>query len=189
MKNLFIFHGSFGSPYENWFPWLFNYLSENKLSTIVPFLPTPYGQSFENWGRILDAYVTANILTKNSIIVCHSSSSVFILKYAKSRNLVFNFLITVSGFNNFFSGNSDFDKINAEFYLEDAELTEASKAFKNRHSFFSNTDPYIPKEVLENFCANINSETHFVHAGGHFNTLSGYNKFEELIQVLNVAIK
>lgn len=179
-NTFFIIHGSFGSPFENWFPSSFAFLTKEEKRCFVPHFPSPVGQTFENWSKILKSYSDKQILNSESVIICHSSSCPFVLKFAKANNFKFKCLITVSGFNNFFSGDTDFDKINSEFYLSDNELTVSADLFEVIYSFYSDNDPYIDIATLESFADKINSNKIQVTNAGHFNVSSGFNEFIQL---------
>jgi predicted alpha/beta hydrolase family esterase len=45
MANIFIIHGSYGNPDENWFPWLKKELEQEGHKVFVPKFPTPEDQS------------------------------------------------------------------------------------------------------------------------------------------------
>ena len=49
-----LIHGAYGSPQENWFPWLVAKLREQGLDTYVPAFPTPEGQNLAAWKEIFD---------------------------------------------------------------------------------------------------------------------------------------
>ena len=60
MKNYFIIHGSFGNPFGNWFPWLFEEIERTKPKEqeepicYVPQFPTGVGfQNYRNWAMKL----------------------------------------------------------------------------------------------------------------------------------------
>lgn len=64
MKNYFIIHSSFSSPYANWFPWLFEEIEKTKEADreepvcYCPQFPTGVGyQNYENWQTVLKTYV------------------------------------------------------------------------------------------------------------------------------------
>ncbi len=183
-KSVFIIHGSFGHPFENWFPWLHQNLQAREIPAFVPSMPTPYGQTFQNWSKIMDAYLEIGALNENSVLVTHSSSCVFALKYATNRNQKFSQLITVSGFNDLISGNADFDQINSEFYMKDNELNGAGKLFGVINSIYSKNDPFIPLDLLSNFADSIGAEKLVIDDGGHFNKDSGYLEFKELLGLI-----
>ena len=54
MKNYFIIHGSYGHSKENWFPWLEEKIKQKGYDVFNFNYPTPNGQNFENWSKVLD---------------------------------------------------------------------------------------------------------------------------------------
>lgn len=182
--NIFILHGSFGHPFENWIPTTFAALGEKGVKTIVPHFPTPDGQTFANWMAVMDAYDKASLLNSDSVIVAHSSACPFALKYASRKRGQFNRLITVSGFNNYHSGVVEFDAINAEFYQSDQELADSKNYFSRIDSMYSDNDPYVPADVLKSFGESIGATHHLIQGAGHFNTDAGYRDFPELLKIL-----
>ena len=52
--NYFIIHGSFGSPFENWFPWLHDFIESDGKQVYVPDFPIGVGyQNYENSPELL----------------------------------------------------------------------------------------------------------------------------------------
>jgi len=48
-ENYFIIHGSFSSPYSNWFSWLSDFLTSDEKQVYVPDFPIGVGyQNYEN---------------------------------------------------------------------------------------------------------------------------------------------
>lgn len=186
MKNTFILHGSFGSPFENWFPWLHDTLAKAGKISYVLNMPTPNDQTFKSWAAILDGYSNAGLINENSIFVCHSSACPMVLKYSLNRAKKFLGLVTVSGFNNYKSGNLDFDNLNSEFFLESSDLISAGKNFAKRISFYSENDPYLPLTELESFSNYIDAEKRVIHNAGHFNESAGYTTFEDILPILEL---
>ena len=56
MKNIFIIHGAYGNPEENWIPWLKTELERLGCNVSAPRFPTPENQSLENWTKIFNKY-------------------------------------------------------------------------------------------------------------------------------------
>jgi hypothetical protein len=83
MTNAFIFHGTAGHPQENWFPWLKEQLETKGVRVIVPQFPTPEGQSFEAWFKVLEPDL--NKITEDTILIGHSLGGEFLLKLLESR--------------------------------------------------------------------------------------------------------
>ena len=52
-NNYFIIHGSFGSPFVNWIPWLRKELEEENSEVYTPDFPTGVGyQNYNNWSKL-----------------------------------------------------------------------------------------------------------------------------------------
>ena len=106
--NYLILHGSFGSPFGNWFPYLRSELEKKELIVYTPDMPTGMGyQNYDNWSRVMDGYVSADILNENTIIFAHSIAPVFICKYLVERNIKVKRLVLVCGFNNYLGINEE----------------------------------------------------------------------------------
>ena len=55
MNNYLLVHGSFGSPFVNWFPYLRNELEKRELVVYTPDFPTGVGyQNYDNWSKVLE---------------------------------------------------------------------------------------------------------------------------------------
>lgn len=183
-NSVMLVHGSFGSPYENWFPWLHRELSKRDRICIIPSMPTPTGQTFENWARIIEAYVEAGCVNETSTLIGHSSAAVFLVKYLHHRHLSINRLISIAGFNSFVSGNSDFDKINSEFYVDDAIFDEVKNLIGDSVCYYSTDDPYLPQEELISFCELLDGHGISLTGAGHFNEAAGYREFPAILEHL-----
>lgn len=102
-ENYFIIHGSFGSPFGNWFPWLRKELRRRSKEVYTPDFPTGVGfQNYENWAKLLKVYLDAGLITENTTIFAHSIAPVFVCKFlvenkVKVKKLVFAGLIIISG--------------------------------------------------------------------------------------------
>lgn len=70
MKNYFIIHGSYGHNKENWFPWLEEKIKQKGYDVFNFNYPTPNGQNFENWSKVLDQ--VKDKINEESVFICHS---------------------------------------------------------------------------------------------------------------------
>lgn len=184
MNNYFIIHGSFGKPFENWFPWLEKKLSEYKLPCFIPHFPTPEHQNFTNWEKLLNYYFVLGLINDETIFIAHSSAPIFIAKCIIKNKIKIKGFISVAGFNNFFSGMKDFDDVNKSFFLDNSELSKFKHYCSFSHCFISENDPYLPIEKLKEFSNAIGANLHIIPQGGHFNTNSGYIEFNELLEII-----
>ena len=74
---VFIIHGAYGNPNENWFPWLKNKLEKLGIKVFVPRFPTPEGQNLNNWLRTFKEYISH--VDEKTIFVGHSLGTAFIM--------------------------------------------------------------------------------------------------------------
>lgn len=82
MENYFIIHGSFGSPFENWFSWLHDFIEDYGKQVYVPDFPVGVGyQNYEKWSKLLKYYLDLRLINENTIIIGHSIAPIFISKF------------------------------------------------------------------------------------------------------------
>ncbi len=180
MKNYFIIHGSFGNSRENWFGWLEELLTKRGDIVYNFNYPTPNGQNYKNWAKVLDN--VKDKITEESVFICHSIAPIFLIKYCVVNKIKISKLISVSGANKFKTGNLEFDKINQSMFLED--VSAFKDLCKKRICFYSKNDPYIRYDVLQEFAKSIDAEEVVYENAGHFNTNAGYTKFNDIIKYL-----
>src|SRR3989338_7755510 len=86
MTKIFIIHGSYGNPKENWFPWLKKKLEAKGHTVFVPSFPTPQRQSLTQWMNVFrEGYLDK--VDEDSILVGHSLGPAFILSVLEQVSL------------------------------------------------------------------------------------------------------
>ena len=78
MAKIFIIHGSYGNPNENWFPWLKKELEKEGHTVFVPKFSTPENQSLETW-TLEFSKDYKRLVDEDSIFIGHSLGPAFIL--------------------------------------------------------------------------------------------------------------
>lgn len=183
MENYFIMHGSFGSPYSNWFSWLHDFISDKGKEVYVPNFPIGIKyQNYQNWSRLLKYYLDIGILNENSTIIAHSIAPVFISKFLVENKVRVKKLIFVCGFNNYFGINEEYDIVNRSMYFDNLE--DVRKYSSEIICFYSNNDPYVKYEVEKDFADKVATEQIYIPQAGHINSESGYNTFENVLEYL-----
>lgn len=183
MDNYFIIHGSFGSPFGNWFPWLHDFISEDGKDVYVPQFPVGVGlQNYDNWSRLLEYYVELGLINDNTTIIAHSIGPVFVSKFLTENKLKVKKLIFVCGFNNYLGLNEEYDNVNESMYFDNLE--DVKKYADEIICFYSDNDPYVRYEVEKDFADKVASKQIVVKGGGHINAESGYDTFEEIVSFL-----
>lgn len=177
--NVLLIHGSYGKPFENWFPWIEKRLEGNGVSCLIPTFPTPEHQNYSAWSELLDYYVEKGFITNETIVIGHSCGSAFLVKYFNEHNIPIKALITVAGYNHFYS-NNHMDELNGSFYFDESDLSTIKSNIKNRVSYYSDNDPFIPMEKLKEFAEQLESDSICIKNAGHFNASAGYTEFEDI---------
>lgn len=187
-NNYLLLHGSFGSPFSNWLPYLkkeiesrFSISEEQNIYT--PDLPVGVGyQNYDNWSKMLDVYVDANILNEDTIIFAHSIAPIFISKYLVENKIKVKRLIFVCGFNNYFGINEDYDAVNKSMYFDN--LSAIKNYCDDIVCLYSDNDPYVKYDAEKEFADTITEKQLVVSGGGHLNSESGYTEFAELLKYI-----
>jgi len=183
IDNYFIIHGSFGSPYSNWFGWLSNKITEENKEAYVPAFPIGVGyQNYSNWSKLLRVYLDLGLINENTTIIAHSIAPVFVSKFLVENNVKVKKLIFVCGFNNYLGINEEYDAVNKSMFFDD--LIEVKKYSKEIICFYSDNDPYVKYENEKAFAGLIATEQVLLKGAGHINSESGYDTLEEIIKYI-----
>lgn len=190
MNSYFILHGSFGSPFGNWFSWLYNEIEKGKPSEIdenicyVPHFPTGKdNQTYENWEKIMIFYYNTGLLTKDSIIFAHSIAPIFICKFLIKHNIKVKRLVFVCGFNKYFIDDAEnYNYVNKTMFCESIE--KIKELCDDIVCIYSDNDPYVNMQAEKEFADIVSHKQILVKGGGHLNSESGYNTFEELLNFI-----
>lgn len=182
-NNYIIIHGSFGSPFVNWFPWLRSEIENKGLEVYTPDFPTGVGrQNYENWSKLLKTYVDVGILNENTIIFAHSIAPIFICKFLVENKIKVKRLVFVCGFNHYLGINEEYDTVNKSMYFD--HLSDVKMFCNDIICFYTDNDPYVNQEVEKEFADAITENQIMVSSGGHLNSEFGYDEFKELLNYL-----
>ncbi|MBE7093860.1 MAG: hypothetical protein E7367_04130 [Clostridiales bacterium] len=182
--NVLILHGSYGKPFENWFPWLESELSKRNTPCLIPTFPTPEHQNYTAWKNLLDYYFNKGFINEETVVIGHSCGAAFAVKYILEKAVNIKALITVAGYNHFYSGDH-MDQLNGSFYFNKDCGVNLKKWIPTRIAFYSSSDPFIPIEKLEEFSSIIQATPKAIPDAGHFNASAGYTTFHVLLEILN----
>ncbi len=188
MKYYFINHGFMGSNIENWFPWFKNQIDSETKKCIIPQYPIDEEHHFYNdWKSVLNIYKKFNMINDDTIIIGHSTGSIFSVKYILESKVKVNKLILISGFNNYLSPDKDdlHNKINPTYYISDEELKIVKQYANEIICIYENDDPYIPQNVLHDFSVLLDAKEIVINNGGHLNEQAGYTTFDEILKVIS----
>lgn len=181
VRNYFIIHGSYGSPYKNWIPWLKMELSKRKLDVIVPHFPSFDYQRFDYWAKILDSYLEIGCINEDTIFITHSLGGIFIMKFILSRKIRVRKIVTVAGFNNIVYDDVD---LYESFYLNDDFLRDISNYCEDIICLCADDDPYVSLDKAKSFAFLTNARDVLIRGAGHFNEQRGYKEFKDLLDYI-----
>ena len=185
MPDVFIFHGTRGSPELNWFPWLRSELEKFDCKVIIPRFPTPEGQSLRSWLEILNNYKQQ--INENTILIGHSLGGLFLLRVLEqlSHPVAAAFLVAAPiGVKpiRYYEGDKNFSGF-------DFNWDGIKKKARQFFVYHSNNDPYISLANGEELAKQLGVKLTLIPNSGHLNAESGYNKFDLLLEDVKKVVK
>lgn len=185
MNNIFIIHGAYGNPEENWFPWLKSELEKLNCNVFVPKFPTPENQSLENWKEVFEEY--KQYIDENTIVVWHSLAPAFLLDLLENIDRPIKSAFFVSGFIGLL-WNPDFDEINKSFVYRNFDWETINQNCNKFYIYHSDNDPYVPLQKAWELAHKLNTKVIEIKNAWHFNSAAGYDKFELLLDEIKKHI-
>ena len=174
MYDYVIVHGSYGSPFENWFPWLFEELSKRGKKVLAPQFPCGEDvQNYSSWSKVMNSY--KNFIGNTTCFIGHSLAPAFIVDYIIDNNLSVGNLYFAAPFYGMIN-IPDFDKVNKPFFIY-KDLKVVKRYIDSATCYISTNDPYVPNGLSIDFSDMIGAEKIFVEKAGHFNASAGYTVF------------
>ena len=192
MRNVFIIHGSNGSPEENWFPWLKKELERLDNRVFVPRFPIPVnkkeGHKLNLWFNKFNEY--KQYINNKTIIVAHSRGCTFAYHLLPKLNIKIDSLFLVGPFIDYFRWRPDyyeeFDSFQAKPYL-----WNIIKKLANHIEVFQSTNDVIPVAEGQLIANSLDAQIHIVKNAGHFNVASDkkFVKFPLLLKQIKKSIE
>lgn len=196
MRNIFIIHGSYGSPQGNWFPWLKKELSKLGHRVLVPQFPIPpidkhdsfySGHKLSEWIETLNDY--DRYINSDTIFVAHSRGCVFTYHYLAKIKQSISATFLVAPWINFIWYPKGYKKIDSfhKTPFDWGQIRRGSRYFELYQSTNDDTPISEGKEIAKYLKAKLM----IVKNAGHFNTTSDkkYVKFPDLLKNIQDFIK
>jgi len=179
MRTVFIIHGSYGYPQENWFPWLKTQLEKSGNNrVIVPEFPIPKnneGHSLDKWINTFEEY--KQYVNNDTILVAHSRGCTFAFQLLPLLNIKIDSLFLVGAF-------IDYDQWRPERYTEydsfqaKPYLWKCIRKLCEYIEVFQSTNDVIPVSEGQFVADWLHAKMTIVENAGHFN-VSYDKKFKE----------
>lgn len=196
MRNIFIIHGSYGSPQENWFPWLKKELSKLGHRVLVPQFPVPPidkqdssygGHKLSEWIETLNDY--KKYIDGDTIFIAHSRGCVFTYQYLAKINPSISATFLIAPWINFLWYPKNNKKIDSfhKIPFDWKQIKKGSRYFEIYQSTNDDTPVSEGKEIAKN----LNAKLVIVKNAGHFNvgTDKKFVKFPLLLKSVENLIK
>ena len=150
------------------------------LNIIIPHFTLEKDITFDNWEKTALKYKQ---YFSDSIVICHSLSTLFILKFFNKHNLKCRGLITVAG------GYTNEIVIPSYLYLKKFipsidDFEYVKNAINSRYSFYSNEDHIFSDKQLQDYISMLASKPVFLKNRGHFGLRTGIKDIPEIEEVL-----
>lgn len=189
-----VLHGSFGSPSENWIPWLKRELERAGHTVVTPQLPVDeYGapvavprQNLKSWLEAMSEY---HAELNGAVVVAHSIAPLFLLHYLQAHPEVrLSGAALVCPFLDSFKGEpQQFYAVNRTFYEHNFDYNTLRTQLGTSICFYSDNDPYIPEQDCIEFADVVAAEKSLLPRAGHINLDAGFAEFPQLLAWLNDA--
>jgi len=178
MRNVFIIHGTGGSPEGNWFPWLKKELEKLGQEVFVPRFPIFENQNLDNWLETFEEY--EGKINEETVFVGHSLGPAFILNLLERFDKKVKACFFVAGFVGLL-GIEEFDKLNKTFISGKFDWPRIKKNCEKFYVINSNGDPYVHLEKGKFLAKKLGTEVILMKGAGHINADSGFTTFELLL--------
>lgn len=179
MKKAFIVHGVYGSPDENWLPWLKKELEKKGWKVFIPQFPTPEGHNLFNWLKVWKQY--QEYMNEDSIVIGHSMGASFLLSVLEKLEKPIKAALFVAGFANLLGVDKEIDELNKTFLDKRFDWERIRNNCQKFYIFQSDNDPYVAWGKAKELADNLGVEMILVKGAGHFNKVAGYTKFDLLL--------
>lgn len=191
MRNVFIIHGSNGSPQENWFPWLKKELSKLGHRVLVPQfpipkVPMPCGHKLSEWIKTLNDY--NRYINSDTIFIAHSRGCVFTYHYlAKIKLSIAATFLAGPWINYIWYPNSK--KI--DFFHKVPFDWKKTKKGSRYFEVYQSTNGETPVSEGKEIAKNLGAKLIIVKNAGHFNVANDkkFVKFPLLLKNIQGFIK
>lgn len=178
--NCIILHGMSSYLEDSFGINLSNRIKNMGFNILLPHFPLNEKITLEKWENIAKEYSS---FFNNSLVICHSLSTLFILKFLRKYNLSCKALITIAG------GYSNEIENEKYIYLKDfiptiQDFSYAKNNIMHRFSLYSNNDHIFSQKQLLDYISLLDSKPIFLENCGHFGVSSGIKDIPEVEMII-----
>lgn len=194
MRNIFIIHGSYGYPEENWFPWLKNELKKLGNKIFVPPFPVPKvstagGHKPKEWFKKFSQY--REYINEETIIVSHSRGCIFTYLFLTTleKSIKAVFLVAPWIYWKKSWSPKGYEKFIDPFRKNPFDWEKIKRGAKHFEVFQSTNDD-IPVKEGKAIAKKLGGGINIIKNAGHFNTSydKKFKKFPLLFEKIKLQI-
>lgn len=196
-----IFHGSYGSPEGNWFPYLKTQLEQLGQEVLVPRFPIDTWETVEQkgegytspiqnltaWMETFEKDVLPWLHNGKICFISHSISPVFTLHILTKHNLQLDSAIFVAPFLETLP-EWQFNAVNQTFYKSDFDFHQLQKLVPVSYSLYGDNDPHVPINQPMTFAEKMNSSKVIIKGGQHLGASAGFTQFPLLLELCKTRL-
>ncbi|MBI2635923.1 serine hydrolase family protein [Candidatus Peregrinibacteria bacterium] len=173
MSTVFIFHGIYGTPQENWFPWMKGELEKSGHRVIVPAFPNFDRPILDEWMRHIEKY--EKDVDSETTFVGHSLGAAFALRLiGRMHQHIYACYLASPVWE--VMGN-EFDPLMKGFTEAPYDWNVIRKYCDRFTVLHGGDDPYIRHEKSAALAVHLGIDLVEIPRGGHLNTAAGYRQF------------
>lgn len=186
-KRVYIIHGWGGYPEKNWFPWLKKELESRGFEVFVPRMPDTDNPRIEKWVPKIAEVVGA--ADEETYFVGHSMGCQAIARYLETlpEYVRVGGVIFVAGFFKRLTGlgeEPNFEEVEKHWLETWPDFQNIKSHINKSVAIFSDDDPYVPLDNVEDFKEKLNSRIIILHNKGHINESSGITELPIILEEL-----
>lgn len=170
-QTLFVLHSLNGNTKDSFLNYVNMIATNMSFDVIYPIFLTSEQSSYENFKNVMQQY--SNNLNENTIVIAHSISANYLIKYVYEFQLKILALISVGGaielspkeLENMESYNSIIKK---KSLPNDEGIKYAKENIKNIYLYYSDNDHHSTSQMFKNFIDTLNATPILCKGYGHF---------------------
>ena len=186
-SNIFVLHSLNADTLEYWGKNLKSFFLEKDITVRMPNFPIRSESSYENFNEILSTYLEDGQLNENSIVICHSISNPYFVRFCKEHNYKPKHYIAVAPkliYKYPFDRNDYFVNVANAAYLKQDAL-DYGKNFNSVYCFYSDEDDGNIEE-FHRFVKDFNAKDCYLKGYNHFD---GYHRIYEIPELVELVDK
>ncbi len=170
-QTLFILHSLNGNTKDSFLDYVKTVAIDLSFEVIYPLFLTSEKSSYDNFREVMRQY--QDEFNENTIVIAHSISANYLIKYIYEHKFKIRALISVGGAielsPNELAKPERYNSIIKQKSLPNKyEIEYAKKYIKNIYLYFSNNDHHSTQQMFSNFINTLNATPIMCEGYGHF---------------------